>query len=284
MEQFSNNMASAFNDPNGDAQPPFPPVSGEPVGGRAEKESSPRIDAPDDSTPNSQGVSNGEPSAPMVAGNSTEPTDALDDPTSADLTAGAGKLATPASEDRDLCEISDALDDPTLGGSSNSIGTEFDVPRIGKVKLFKGTDGRAYLINEDRGNPLVYLIGSSAGNNAVQSMAISAGVTLTTTKAQELGARLRALAFSTEVAYDVWYRVAPIDGGIILDVGDAARTQLKVTSDGIQTITRGSPVLFRRTPSMKELHKLAEHGDLDLLKKYVNLSDIDRVLFIAWLT
>ncbi len=321
MEQFSNNMASAFNDLNGDTQPPFPPVSGEPVGGSREKESSPSIDAPDDSTPTPQDVSNSEPSAPMVAGDTTEPTDALDDPTSADLTAGAGKLATPAQEDTDFRETSDALDDPTpsqvnpaqktgaskashLSPAGNGLGrtifsgdnidcylwTEFDVEPLGIVNLVKGTDGRAYLVEHGHPNPLAYLIRSSMCNSVISAMAAQKGKILTQTKAQELNARLQALALTTELTRDVWYRVAPIEGGIVLDVGNAARTQLKITGDGIETLNRVeaihhvSPILFRRTPTMKSLPPLVEDGDLGLLKKHVNLSDIDRVLFIAWLT
>ncbi len=315
MEQSSNNMASVFNDLNGDAQPPFPPVSGEPVGGRIEKESSPRIDAPDDSTPTPQDVSNGEPSAPMVAGDATETTDALDDPTSADLAVEAGALATSAQEDADFCETSDALDDPTpsqgnpaqktgpskashpspaangLGStifSGDNFGsylyTEFDVEPLGIVSLIKGTDGRAYLIEDGHPNPLAYLIGCSTCNNIVQTMATKKGKILSQPKIQELNARLRALALTTKLTREVCFRVAPIEGGIMLDVGNAERTQLKITGDGIEEVHLISPVLFRRTPTMKSLPPLVEDGDLDLLKKHVNLNDIDRTLFIGWLT
>ncbi len=321
MEQFSNEMGSVFNDPNGDAQLPVPPVSGEPVGGHAEKESSPRIDAPDDSTPNSQGVSKCEPSAPMVAAAATEPTDALDDPTSADLAVEAGALATPAQGETHLCETSDALDDPTPSQgnpakktvaskashpspAANGLGrtifsgdnidcylwTEFDVEPLGIVNLVKGADGRAYLVEHDHPNPLAHLIRSSMCNSVISAMAAQKGKILTQPKTQELNARLQALALTTELTRDVWYRVAPIEGGIVLDVGNAARTQLKITGDGIETLKRVeaihhvSPILFRRTPTMKSLPPLVEEGDLGLLKKHVNLNDIDRTLFIAWLT
>ncbi len=302
MQESSDEVAVSTSKDSSTPEVEASELGGEPLANGSPKELSPCIDAPDDSTQSAPDASAGKPTpeatgsgtaaapdAPVAStadaadGETPQTIDAPDDSTPATVSTEEKPAAPEKLSDsgRPQSEIGGLAEDDRSG---NPIGTEFDLYPIGKVKLLRGTDGRAYLIDNEHGNSVAYRIGSTAGNNVLQSMAIKARATLTATKTQELITKLRALAFSTKEVHDVWYRVAPIDGGIILDVGDAERTQLKITRDGIQTITHGSPVLFRRTPTMRELSQLAQEGDRKLLNKYVNLNDIDRTLFIAWLT
>ena len=81
----------------------------------------------------------------------------------------------------------------------------------------------------------------------------------------------------------VWQRVAPIEGGIELDVGDDADTRIRVTAGGVVIDqSRGGP-LFHRTPTMRPYVLPTPHGNLDLIDDFLNLSFEDRVLFKIWL-
>ena len=76
----------------------------------------------------------------------------------------------------------------------------------------------------------------------------------------------------------------PLRGGIELDMCDASNTRIRVAADNIEIVTQGSNTLFYRNPVCQPMVMPCQTGNLDLLKKYVNLSAQDLMLFLAWLS
>lgn len=76
-------------------------------------------------------------------------------------------------------------------------------------------------------------------------------------------------------------RTAPIPHGICLDLGGSARKAVTITPDGFE-ITAAPPALFRS--SSGRLVEPAATGDLGLLRRHLNVNDVQFQLIIAWLT
>lgn len=290
MDSRSNEMPTGFDSFNEAKNSATSSLSGDPLEAGATRELlkiTGEPDAPDDSTPNPRDASNaevfleaaeatgGDTSAAPDASNASTPRQEDSTPVNAEMPEQGAP--SPAAEDTGR----DAISGDRFGEYK---WTEFDVPSIGTVHLVKGADGKAYLIEAGHGNPLAHRVGGKMCNEVLQNLAMKQGKLLTQQKLAELSASLRALASTITVTREVWYRVAPIEGGIMLDVGDEARTQLQVTADGIKVVHHMSPVLFRRTSTMRALPALVDEGDLSLLKNHVNLSEEENILLILWMT
>lgn len=87
---------------------------------------------------------------------------------------------------------------------------------------------------------------------------------------QELIEQLAAMAESAGQIVQVWYRVAPIEGGCVLDMGDPDHTRIRVTAEGVQVLP-GCPIHFMRTGTCLSYTRPAEVGNRKLLDKYLNL-------------
>lgn len=290
MDDRSNQVETGFDSFNQASNSAAPSPSGDPLEAGATRELlkiTGEPDALDASTPTHRDASNaevfleaaeatgGDTSAAPDASNASTPRQEDSTPVNAEMPEQGAP--SPAAEDKGR----DAISGDRFGEYK---WTEFDVPSIGTIHLVKGADGKAYLIEAGHGNPLAHRVGGKMCNEVLQNLANKQGKLLTQKKLAELNAMLRALASTIKVIREVWYRVAPMEGGIMLDVGDEARTQLKVTADGIETIHDMSPVLFRRTSSMRALPALVDEGDLSLLKNHVNLSAEENILLILWMT
>ena len=70
-----------------------------------------------------------------------------------------------------------------------------------------------------------------------------------------------------------FYRVAPITGGIEIDLGDEKQTRAQITAGKVEIIEKGSETPFYRSPVSKPFATPADQGDLRGLKKYLNVSD-----------
>jgi hypothetical protein len=74
-----------------------------------------------------------------------------------------------------------------------------------------------------------------------------------------------------------------LDTVYYLDLADAGRHFIEIRADGCRVVT-DPPVWLRRPPGQRPLPMPRWDGSIDLLKKYVNLSDADFWLFVACLT
>ncbi|SIR61364.1 hypothetical protein [Bosea sp. TND4EK4] len=76
-------------------------------------------------------------------------------------------------------------------------------------------------------------------------------------------------------------RTAPIPDGICLDLGGRMRRAVTITPGGFE-VTAAPPALFRS--SSGALVEPAAAGDLGLLRRHLNVSDVQFQLIVAWLT
>lgn len=138
-------------------------------------------------------------------------------------------------------------------------------------------------IIRDRPNSQAQKLNSKKIRNNVREIARREGISLRSKDVNDIVADLIALAEIAGNVTNVWYRVAPIPGGIEIDLGRDDDIRTRITSGKVETIREGSDVVFTRSANTLPMALPAEHGDLDLLNKYLNVSVQDRVLMIAWL-
>jgi hypothetical protein len=154
----------------------------------------------------------------------------------------------------------------------------------GKPELILSQKGLAYVVFQGGGNPRALRVGSKQLNNLIREHAQSEGRHLRKLDITEINDSLIAKAEMAGVIKSVHYRIAPLVDGIEIDLGDDKGSRVVVKAGKVEIITQGSKNLFFRTPVSAPMVMPAEVGNYELLKKYLNISDIDRLLFIAWLS
>jgi hypothetical protein len=151
--------------------------------------------------------------------------------------------------------------------------------------VIKGQNGQPYaVVDRDDQNPVAYKIGSKPFNNLIRLTYQSEGKVLKKPEITDITDQLAAHADIYGVQENVWTRVAPIQNGIEIDVCDSQNTRIEVTTEGVRIVTKGSKTIFTPNPLAKPMVIPAEQGDLSKLKKYINLNDVDFMLFVAWLS
>jgi len=158
----------------------------------------------------------------------------------------------------------------------------YNLPR--KLDIALGQSGKAFSVRSDAGNRYVLHVGSKQLNNIIRKLARAEGVTLRQSDIGEINNILQAHAETACINRDVWYRVAPYVGGVELDLGDDKHTRVRITSGKVEVMAQGSETLFYRTPVSRAFVMPAAVGNLDLLKKYLNLHPVSIMLLIGWIT
>jgi hypothetical protein len=153
-----------------------------------------------------------------------------------------------------------------------------------KLELVLSPNGVAYVVVQTGGNPIAIRVGSKRLNNIISEFAHDEGMTQRKLDIKEVNDYLIARAEIAGVIKPVSYRVAPNPDGIVVDSGDEKNTHIFVTAGKVEIVSQGSNTLFFRTPMSAPMVMPATEGNLDLLKPYLNLSDVDRLLLIAWLS
>tara|TARA_R110002111_G_scaffold55408_9_gene95274 strand:+ start:116 stop:1567 length:1452 start_codon:yes stop_codon:yes gene_type:complete len=106
---------------------------------------------------------------------------------------------------------------------------------------------------------------------------------LTSREIESIQQALCDAAEASENELHVCLRVASIDGGIELDVGDKEQTRIRLSHGKVRLIKEGSDVLFYRPPSMQPFMMPAEEGNLELLFSYLNFDENHAWLLIIWI-
>ena len=83
--------------------------------------------------------------------------------------------------------------------------------------------------------------------------------------------------------HEVYLRAAHIGEALYLDVGDETGRAVEVTADGWQVLSV-SPVKFQRTHGMGALPIPERGGNIRQLRRFVNVSDADFILYVAAIT
>jgi len=95
-------------------------------------------------------------------------------------------------------------------------------------------------------------------------------------------ATLRGIATFDSPTEEVYLRVAQINNELYIDLCNDDWQVLKVTKSGWSLINK-SPVAFVRAKNMRALKIPNTKGDINLLKKHINIKEKDFVLVIGWL-
>lgn len=155
------------------------------------------------------------------------------------------------------------------------------LPSVSAIIL--GQDGHAYAEIVDAGNLYAVPIGSAQLNSIIREKGRSDGHAVRKNELGEINDSLREYAESRGVKKQVWNRVAKIDGGIEVDLGDENHRRVRITAGRVEIIERGSQVLFYRPAIAEPMVSPAETGDLGLLNKYLNLYPNSQKLLLGWL-
>ncbi len=150
--------------------------------------------------------------------------------------------------------------------------------------LFLGQNGRPYLQLNDTPNPVVVVVGSKKANNLIRQLGQREGVTLRKSDLNDINHILQAEAETAGKKGDVWYRVAPICNGVEIDLGDEQHTRVRIAEGKVDVVAKGSDTYFFRTQVSKPMVLPAAVGNLNLLKKYLNLHPVQMLLFTAWVS
>ena len=93
---------------------------------------------------------------------------------------------------------------------------------------------------------------------------------------------LRGIATFDSPTEEVYLRVAQINNELYIDLCNADWQVLKATKSGWSVIDK-SPVSFIRSKNMRSLQTPSVNGDINLLKKHINIKEKDFVLVVGWL-
>lgn len=118
-----------------------------------------------------------------------------------------------------------------------------------ELNLILGQDGTAYGVFTDAGNPYALAVGSKQLSNIIRGKAREEGISLRQADIRDINHFLQAHAEIAGNRTNVWYRVAPNDGGIEIDMGDDNHTHIKITAGKVEVIKTGSKILFYRSPT-----------------------------------
>jgi energy-coupling factor transporter ATP-binding protein EcfA2 len=150
-----------------------------------------------------------------------------------------------------------------------------------RVQSDRESDGKG------KGNPSVLAVGSQLMNALIRKQARESGQILKQSALDNINEELRQDAEEVGRSYETYNRVAPIEGGVEIDIGDEAHTRVRIAHGNVRLITSGSEVLFRRyRHSMQMVMPVPPgQGDFQLIDKYIaNLPADSRMLLKAWMT
>jgi putative DNA primase/helicase len=114
-------------------------------------------------------------------------------------------------------------------------------------------------------------------------LATSTGSATSATALRDAIAQLQAEAVFAGEETTVHVRVAFVQDGVYIDLGDPDWRCIEITPDG-WTVLDHHPVRFRRARGTRALPEPSRDGDLNLLRAFVNVvSEDDWHLLVAWL-
>jgi len=184
-----------------------------------------------------------------------------------------------------------ALSPPTSVGSSGSsngaaVSASLSFPQhlLATHELVISQHGVAYLVIDSVPNGYVEPLDSRKVRNLIRMEAQKLGKSLRKRDLDDLIDHLKAHAEMHGRQVFVWNRVAPIDGGVEIDLGDKTHTRIRVTAGNVETIASGSATLFFRPLISQPMVMPAATGDVTLLQHYVNVSAQDFWLLVGWLS
>ncbi len=150
--------------------------------------------------------------------------------------------------------------------------------------VLSSSNAMGYILIQEGANPIAVPISSKYAEALINEDAHKKGNRLGRLAVSDAKYRLQSKAERIGAITDIWYRVAPVPGGVEIDLGDKTHARVRVTAGKVEVVTSGSLAFFTRSPGMQAMALPAEVGNVDLLKKYVNLHPVQYLLWLAWVT
>ena len=147
-------------------------------------------------------------------------------------------------------------------------------------------DETTYAVDRTTRNPTVYRIGSSGFMSVIQQRAYlkRPGLVLREEHLQHAMGQVSSLAKLKGDVASIWQRVAKTRRGIEIDIGDETQARISVEPGKVAVLTEGSQTLFERNPNFLPFVMPAEEGELNKLLQYLNLTEAEKLLLIAWVS
>lgn len=156
---------------------------------------------------------------------------------------------------------------------------------LSKYTLLLDRTGRAYALPKQEANATALAIQSTAFKKRLRKDAHNRGDLLRQDDLSLILDDLNAHAAIQDEPVDIYLRVAPsMAGGIEIDLGTPDRARVRLHGGTATVIESDSQTLFYRSETMRSLPIPAQEGDWQLLLPHLNMSEEDKLLFIACLT
>jgi hypothetical protein len=136
--------------------------------------------------------------------------------------------------------------------------------------VFVNQHGIPYIVANNEDNSSAIKINSRNFRRIIRKMAFKNNCVLTEEDLSSMVSEFEAHAHLSEKVFPVYHRVAPIEGGIEIDLADPKNLRVRVTASGVEVISAGSTSLLSRSPSMQPMVKPASQGDYEKLLNYLN--------------
>lgn len=150
--------------------------------------------------------------------------------------------------------------------------------------VLSSANNRGHIEVREGKNPFAVPIDGKYAEALIHEAASKAGRHLSRQAVSDAKYRLQSNAERIGAVTDIWYRVAPVPGGVEIDLGDKTHARVRISAGKVELVMSGSETVFARSLGMQAMAIPAEVGDIDLLKKYVNLRPALYVLWLAWVT
>jgi len=186
----------------------------------------------------------------------------------------------------ELSDVSGSTDELTSTGQLVKID-RFPHNLLEKLGIsINSQNGKAYIVIKGAANSNSHAIplGGKKANNLIRELALNDGIKLRKSDITDLNSHLQAQAENAYILKDIWYRTAPVQGGICIDLGNDQHTHVMITAGKVEIVSNNSPMLFHRTSMTMPMVMPAAVGNLNLLKKYLNLHPVQTLLYVAWLS
>lgn len=131
---------------------------------------------------------------------------------------------------QDAANASSAENPDNSDSTGHALVTSANLPAsvLTGLSIFIGGDGKAYMEIPGEGNTYALRIGGRPANRVLRRLAHKAGVPLRSHEIRELNDDLMAHAEHSGDVRDVYYRCAPYQNGVELDLGDDLHIRIRV--------------------------------------------------------
>ena len=183
-------------------------------------------------------------------------------------------------ETNDLAEIPSASNQNPVAVQPKKIPLSLG----GGLDVILDQNANAFAVIRNEGNPYALLIGSRALNNIIRAAAAKEGTRLSRAELTEINEHLRAHAEMSGKVTWVWQRIAQIEDGVEIDLGDPLHRRVRINAGRVEIVESGSDTIFYRSEISRAMVIPAENGDICLLRQYVNLDATQFFLCTAWMS